>query len=410
MRIILPAHLKPHGQGFTKSRLVKGAGKAEPLFSEPRLSDFSLREKLKKMPWGFVGLVLLLSAAGVALLYSAGGAAWEPWAGKQLSRMIPGIVIMLGIALIDIRFWFRFGYWIYGGLLLLLLVIVGTSFGHVGMGAKRWLELGGVVLQPSEHMKIGLSIALACYFHNKTFEELGNPLRLVFPLALVLIPAVLILLQPNLGTATLTIFASAAVFLLAGTRLWVFLLAGIIAPFAGNIAWNHLHDYQKARLTTFLDPEKDPLGAGYNIIQSKIALGSGGLLGKGFGMGTQSQLNFLPEKHTDFIFVVLGEELGLVGACLLLLLFLLLIIHGYSIALHARHQFGRLLGLGLTTTFFLYVLTNVAMVTGLIPVVGIPLPLISYGGSVMLAFYISCGLLLGIAIHKDEQFGRPNLD
>lgn len=374
--------------------------------------DYSqdLLDKLRAVPWGFVALVVGLSVAGVVLLYSAGGARWEPWAGKQLTRMIPGLILMLGIGLVDIRFWYKHSYWIYGILLVLLLAIVGTSFGHVGMGAKRWLNFGSFVLQPSEHMKMALAMALAHYFHNLSYEEVGNPLRLLTPAALVLVPVGLIFLQPNLGTATLTALFSVVVFFVGGVRLWKFLLVIVVAPFAALGAWNHLHDYQKARLTTFLDPEKDPLGAGYNIIQSKIALGSGGLFGKGFGMGTQSQLNFLPEKHTDFIFVVLAEEFGLIGAALLLMLFLALIIYGTLISLNSRHHYGRLLGLGLTTTFFLYVLTNVSMVTGLIPVVGIPLPLISYGGSVMLAFYIACGLLISIAVHKDARFGRDGID
>jgi rod shape determining protein RodA len=226
----------------------------------------------------------------------------------------------------------------------------------------------------------------------------------------VLAPVGLVLIQPNLGIATLMALSSAFMFYLAGVRLWKFMLLGAAMPFAAWAAWAHLHDYQKKRLLTFLDPEDDPLGSGYNIIQSKIALGSGGLFGKGFGMGTQSQLNFLPEKHTDFIFVLLAEEFGLVGAALLLTLFICLIVYGFIISLNARHQYGRLLGIGITLTFFLYVLTNVAMVTGLIPVVGIPLPLISYGGSVMLAFYGACGLLLSIAIHKDARFGRNNID
>lgn len=358
-----------------------------------------LFEKLKMLPWGFVLLVFLLSCIGVTLLYSAGGAKWEPWAATQLFRMIPGFLLMLIVAVVDLRFFYRWGWVFYAILLLMLLAVF--AMGHIGMGAKRWLNFGFFVLQPSEHMKVALAIVLARYFNELSFEKIGNPLRLLVPIVLVFLPAGLILLQPNLGTAMLTILFSAIMFFLAGVRLWKFLIVGAVLPFGGYYAWNHLHDYQKKRLTTFMDPEQDPLGSGYNIIQSKIALGSGGLFGKGFGMGTQSQLNFLPEKHTDFIFVVLAEEFGLMGAALVLFLFMALIVYGYVISLNARNQFSRLLGLGLTTTFFLYVLTNLAMVMGLIPVVGVPLPLISYGGSVMLAFYIACGLLLSIAVHRD---------
>jgi rod shape determining protein RodA len=376
--------------------------------SHPAALLHDVTQKLKVVPWGFVLLIVLLSVCGVGLLYSAGGASWEPWAGRQLFRMIPGLVLMFAVAMVDIRFWYKWSYLIYGVLLALLIAVM--VIGHIGMGAQRWINFGFFVLQPSEHMKIALAMALAAYFHNLSHEEVGNPLRLFIPAMLVLLPVGFIFLQPNLGTATLTALFSAVVFFLAGMRWWKFGLIFAGVPFAAFAAWNHLHDYQRARLTTFLDPEKDPLGSGYNIIQSKIALGSGGLWGKGFGMGTQSQLNFLPEKHTDFIFVVLAEEFGIIGAAALLCLFFLVITYGYIISLSCRHQYGRLLGLGLTTTFFLYVLTNVAMVTGLIPVVGIPLPLISYGGSVMLAFYIACGLIISIAIHKDARFGRNNLD
>lgn len=368
----------------------------------------SIAEKLKAMPWGLVGLIVLLSLIGVGLLYSAGGASWEPWAGRQLLRMIPGIILMLAIAVIDIRFWYKWSFVIYGGLLALLLSV--AVIGHIGMGAQRWLNLGFFVLQPSEHMKVALTMALAAYFHNLSYDEVGNPLRLLIPIALLGVPAGLVLIQPNLGTATLMCLSAMVVFFLSGVRIWKFALVGAGIPFIAYAAWQHLHDYQRRRLTTFLDPEKDPLGAGYNIIQSKIALGSGGIFGKGFAMGTQSQLNFLPEKHTDFIFVVLAEEFGLAGAAMLLVLLMCVIAYGYIISLNCRHQYGRLLGLGLTTTFFLYILTNVAMVTGLIPVVGIPLPLISYGGSTMLAFYIASGLILSVAIHKDARFGRINID
>ncbi|MBI3419537.1 MAG: rod shape-determining protein RodA [Proteobacteria bacterium] len=363
--------------------------------------DLHFSEKLRYLPWGFVFVVMLLSLFGVAMLYSAGGASWKPWAATQLYRVIPGLLLMLAIGLVDIRFWYRWSFLLYASALLLLVAVV--AIGHTGMGAKRWIRMGIFVLQPSAYMKVVLAMVLAKYFHQLTYEQIGNPLRLFTPAGLVLVPAALILIEPNLGMATLLVLFSAAVFFLAGVRWWIFGLLGVGVPFAAQQAWKHLHDYQKQRLLTFINPEQDPLGSGYNIIQSKIALGSGGLFGKGFGMGTQSQLNFLPEKHTDFIFVVLAEEMGLMGAVLLLVLFFILIAYGYVISLNCRHQFGRLLGLGLTTSFFLYVLTNVAMVTGLIPVVGIPLPLVSYGGSVMLAFYIACGLLLSIAIHKDAR-------
>jgi len=216
-------------------------------------------------------------------------------------------------------------------------------------------------------------------------------------------------LQPNLGTATLLSLASAAVFFTAGVRWWKFAIVFVLVAGAAPFAWGHLHDYQKARLMTFMNPDADPLGTGYNILQSKIAMGSGGLFGRGFGMGTQSQLQFLPEKHTDFIFVVLGEEFGLVGAYAILFLYFVLIVYGYMIALTCRNQFGRLVAFGITTSFFLYVFVNVAMVTGTIPVVGIPLPLVSYGGTAMMTLLIGCGLLLGISVHREVRISRTGI-
>jgi rod shape determining protein RodA len=227
---------------------------------------------------------------------------------------------------------------------------------------------------------------------------------------MVLAPVGLVLLQPNLGTAMLLTLASGAIFFAGGVRWWKFVIVIAIAAAILPVAWHHLHDYQKARLMTFMNPGADPLGRGYNIMQSKIALGSGGLFGRGFGQGPQSQLQFLPEKHTDFIFVVLAEEFGMVGALFLLGCYFLLIAYGYMIALTCRNQFGRLAAFGLTTTFFLYVFVNVAMVTGTIPVVGIPLPLVSYGGTAMLTLLIGCGLLLSISVHRDLRISRTGLN
>lgn len=367
----------------------------------------SLGDKLRLINWGLVGIIFVLGMIGIALLYSAGGKSWEPWAGPQLIRFAAGFVLMIVLALVDIRFWLRAAFPIYG--LMFVLLIVVEIMGHVGMGAQRWINLGFFVLQPSELMKIAMVLALAKYFHGLDLDEIGRPAMLVPPVLMVFLPVGLVLLQPNLGTATLLMLASAGMFFVAGVRWWKFALAialvGAILPYA----WNHLHDYQKARLLTFVDPDADPLGAGYNILQSKIALGAGGLFGKGFGMGTQSQLQFLPEKHTDFIFVVLAEEFGMVGALGLLLLYFLLLAYGYMIALTSRSQFARLASFGLTTSFFLYVFVNVAMVTGTIPVVGIPLPLVSYGGTAMMTLLIGCGLLLGISVHRDVRISKTGI-
>ncbi len=367
----------------------------------------SLLDKLRLMNWGLVAVIAFLGAAGVLLLYSAGGKSWEPWAGPQLVRFLVGFALMLGVALVDIRIWLRMALPLYGIMLLLLIVV--EIMGHVGMGAQRWINLGFFVIQPSELMKISLVLALAKYFHSLDLDEIGRPALLAPPILMVLMPAGLVLLQPNLGTAMLLLLASGAIFFVAGVRWWKFVLALVLAAIILPYAWDHLHDYQKARLMTFVNPNADPLGTGYNIIQSKIALGSGGLFGKGFGQGTQSQLQFLPEKHTDFIFVVLAEEFGMTGAFLLLFLYFLLLAYGYMIALTSRSQFARLTAFGLTTSFFLYVFVNVAMVTGVIPVVGIPLPLVSYGGTAMMTLLLGCGLLLGISIHRDVRISKTGL-
>ena len=364
----------------------------------------SIGDKLRLLNWGLVALIVAIGLIGVALLYSAGGKSWQPWAGAQLSRFAIGLVVMMVVALTDVRVWIRIAYPFYGVMLFLLVVV--EVMGHIGMGAQRWINLGFFVLQPSELMKIALVLALAKYFHGLSLEDISQPIKLVAPVLMVLMPVGLVLLQPNLGTATLLTLASGAVMFAGGVRWWKFVIVLAIVAAIAPLAWHHLHDYQKARLMTFMNPGADPLGTGYNILQSKIALGSGGLFGKGFGQGTQSQLQFLPEKHTDFIFVVLAEELGMFGALFLLGLYALLIAYGYMIALTSRNQFGRLASFGLTTSFFLYVFVNVAMVTGTIPVVGIPLPLVSYGGTAMLTLLIGCGLLLGISVHRDARISR----
>lgn len=364
----------------------------------------SFSDKLRRLDWGLVLLIVIIGLIGIALLYSAGGRSWEPWAGAQLIRFVLGVFLMLGVALVDIRIWLRLAYPLYGLMLFLLLVV--EVMGHIGMGAQRWISLGFFVVQPSELMKIALTLALAKYFHGFTLEDIGHSAKLVVPLGMVIAPVGLVLLQPNLGTATLLLLASGAIFFVGGVKWWKFLLVIVLAAAVLPVAWHHLHDYQKARLMTFVNPGADPLGRGYNILQSKIALGSGGIFGKGFGQGTQSQLQFLPEKHTDFIFVVLAEEFGLFGAWLLLLLYSLLILYGYMIAFTSRSQFGRLAAFGLTTSFFLYVFVNVAMVTGTIPVVGIPLPLVSYGGTAMMTLLFGCGVLLSLSIHRDMRISR----
>ena len=377
------------------------------MISERRLiraePSFGLTAKLWQISWLYVALLCLLAGVGYVALYSAAGGSPEPYASKHILRFGFSLVMMLCIALVDIRFIARFSYLIYGGAVALLVLVLRV--GHVGKGAQRWIELGGLQLQPSELAKIGLVMALAAWFHKATWERMGNPLFLLPPIIMVLVPVGLILKEPNLGTAVITGIVGGAVFMAAGVRWWKMALVVLPLPFAAQFAFNHLHDYQRARITTFINPESDPLGAGYNIIQSKIALGSGGLWGKGFLQGTQGHLNFLPEKQTDFIFTMLAEEFGLVGGLAVMGLLCCIVLGAMGMALRCRHQYGRLLALGIGVNFFMYVFVNIAMVMGAIPVGGVPLPLVSHGGSAMLTVMFGFGLLMSVHVHRDVEFG-----
>jgi len=364
----------------------------------------SLGQKLWQIHWLFVLLLCVTAAIGIVMLYSAGNGRFDPWASRQVVRFAVGLVLLIVVAVIDIRLWFRYAYAFY--FLALVLLVAVEIAGSIGMGAQRWIDVGFATVQPSEVMKIGIVLALARYFHGLTVEEVGNPIRLVPPLLLVVAPVGLVLRQPDLGTAVILVAAGGILFFLAGVRIWKFAVVAAGGLAAVPVAWHFLFDYQKQRVLSFLNPEGDPLGTGYHIIQSKIALGSGGLFGKGFLQGTQAHLSFLPEKQTDFIFTMLAEEFGLVGGLVLLGLYVLLLIYGFAIAHRSRNQFGRLLGMGVTTTFFLYVFINIAMVMGLIPVVGAPLPLISYGGTSMMTVLFGFGLLMGVYVHRDVTFGR----
>jgi rod shape determining protein RodA len=366
--------------------------------------ELTLADRVRGINWGLILLLCMLATIGFAMLYSAANGSWEPWASRQMARFAVAFIPMLAAALIDIRHWFRISYWLYG--LALVLVIAVDLRGVVGMGAQRWIDLGVIQLQPSELMKIALVVALARYFHCLPAETSPRLIDLLVPAGLIIVPVGLVLKQPDLGTAMMLLACGATVCFLAGVRLWMFGAAAVVAAGAGPLIWSRLRDYQKARLTTFLSPDTDPLGAGYHIMQSKIALGSGGLFGKGFMLGTQTHLAFLPERQTDFIFTMIAEEFGLIGGLALIGLYALVIIYGFTIALRSRNQFGRILGLGLATNFFLYVFINTAMVIGLIPVVGVPLPLISYGGSAMVTVMLGFGLLMNVSIHRDVRISR----
>jgi rod shape determining protein RodA len=364
----------------------------------------SIGQKLLHVNWSLVALVCVLASIGFAMLYSAANGHFSPWASRQMVRFVAALALMIAVALVDIRIWLRYAYWIYFAALALVGAV--DVIGSVGMGAQRWISLGFFQLQPSEIMKIALILALARYFHGAMLEDVARPTHLIPPLLMVAAPAALVLKQPDLGTALMLVAVAGSMFFLAGVRAWMF---GVVLAAAGGavpLAWRMLKGYQRDRILTFLDPESDPLGAGYHILQSKIALGSGGLWGKGFLLGTQSHLNFLPEKQTDFIFTMLAEELGIVGGIGLLALYALVIALGIALSLRVRNQFGRLVGMGVTTTFFFYVFINIAMVMGLIPVVGVPLPMISYGGTALLSLMVGFGLLLSASIHRNVRIGR----
>jgi rod shape determining protein RodA len=367
-----------------------------------RETSFGLTAKLWHINWLYVLLLCALAGVGYTALYSAAGGSPEPYAERHVMRFAVGLVLMVGFALVDIRFIQKLAWPAYAVCLALLVVV--ARYGHVGKGAQRWIEFGGLQLQPSEMMKIALVLALASWFHRASWERIGNPLFLIPPLIAVLLPVGLILKEPNLGTAMITALLGGAMFLAAGVRWWKFALVALPVPLIGRFAYAHLHDYQRARIDTFLNPQSDPLGAGYNIIQSKIALGSGGMWGKGFLQGTQGHLDFLPEKQTDFIFTMIGEEFGLAGSLAVMALLALIVLGGMLIALRCRNQFGRLVALGIAVNFFLYVFVNIAMVMGVIPVGGVPLPLVSHGGSAMITVMLGFGLLMSVHVHRDVEF------
>lgn len=366
--------------------------------------EMRLSEKLVEFNWGFLLLLLLIASMGFAMLYSVAEGNFSPWALRQAARFAVGVAIMISVAMVDLRLWMRLAYPLYGFALAMLIAV--EVIGFVGMGAQRWLNLGFVSVQPSEIMKVTLILALARYFHGLTLDEASRLRNLLIPLGLVGAPVMLVVMQPDLGTAILLMATGAVILFSAGLRWRYFIMAGVGVLAAIPVVWSRLHDYQRNRVLTFLDPERDPLGAGYHILQSKIALGSGGIFGKGFMEGTQSQLNFLPEKHTDFIFTMLGEELGLVGGLVLLALYFVVLMFSLNVALQCRNQFGRLVAIGVSMTFFFYVFINTSMVMGLLPVVGVPLPLVSYGGTAMLSLMFAFGLLMSVHIHRNLEISR----
>ena len=358
--------------------------------------------KFGQIDWALCVLLSLIAGAGGVMLYSIAGSSWTPWAADHLIRFSIFFGLMIVLALIDIRVWFALAYPVYGmGLLMLIAVAL---VGEVSLGAQRWLHLGFVRIQPSEIMKVGLVLALARFYHGVSAKDARFSWKLLIPAGLIGMPALLVAHQPDLGTAILLSATGAAIVVLAGLD-WRVILTGVVGaavavpPFIMFV----MKDYQRDRILTFLNPENDPSGAGYHTLQAKIALGSGGLLGKGYGLGSQSQLNFLPEKQTDFIFATLAEEFGFVGCVSILILYAAVIFIALRIAATAHSHFGRLCAAGFTATFTLYVLINGAMVMGLAPVVGVPMPLLSYGGTVMLTVMVGFGLVQAVRVHRYSE-------
>lgn len=361
--------------------------------------------KLLALDWSLILLLSAIATAGFLMLYSVAGGSLDPWADAQIVRFGAGLLIMIAIGLVHIRFWRWMAPFAYAVSLALLIAV--DVMGVIGMGAQRWIAIGPLQIQPSEMMKIALVMALAAYYARLPVEKVSRPLWVILPLLLILMPVALVLEQPDLGTAILLLAGGGAVMFLAGVSLWYFgaAIAGATALVAAVLKsqgtdWQLIEDYQFRRIFTFLDPSADPLGAGYHITQAKIAMGSGGLLGKGYMQGTQARLNFLPEKHTDFIFTTLAEEFGYVGTTTILVLYLLVIVFCIVSAVSNRDRFGALLTGGIAMSFFLLFTVNMGMVMGLMPVVGVPLPLISYGGSAMLVLLAAFGLVQSAHIHR----------
>ncbi|WP_299609364.1 rod shape-determining protein RodA [uncultured Tateyamaria sp.] len=364
--------------------------------------------KILFLNWPLALLLAAVAGVGFLMLYSVAGGSFSPWAEPQMKRFAAGFVLMLMVAMVPIWFWRSMAGVAY--LTSLLLLVAVEFFGSVGMGAQRWIDLGFMRLQPSELMKVTLVMMLAAYYDWLPAFRKSRPFWVLLPVILILIPVALVLRQPDLGTSILLLAAGGGLMFLAGVH-WAY-FAAVIAAIVGLITtvfqsrgteWQLLKDYQYRRIDTFLDPGSDPLGAGYHITQSKIALGSGGWTGRGFMQGTQSRLNFLPEKHTDFIFTTLAEEFGFIGAFSLLALYALIILFCVVSALANKDRFSSLLTLGIALNFFLFFAVNMSMVMGLAPVVGVPLPLVSYGGSAMLVLMLAFGLAQSAHVHRPRQ-------
>ncbi|MGV9010390.1 rod shape-determining protein RodA [Brevundimonas sp.] len=366
-----------------------------------------LSSKISEIDWRLVALICVIAGTGCAMQYSIAGGSWSPWALKQLIRFGGLLAMMLVLSMVHLKWWFRAAYPMYAVLLVLVLAIEFTPLGYTAGGAKNWLNLGFTRIQPAEFMKIGLVLALARWYHDHTAQDARWSWKLLIPAGLIGMPFVLVAKQPDLGSAMIIGLTGAVVMFLAGLS-WRVIATGIAAVVAivPPFVMFGMHDYQRNRVLTFLSPESDPSGTGYNIIQSKIALGSGGVMGRGYGLGSQSQLEFLPERHTDFIFSTLAEEFGFLGSFALLACYIGVILIALRIASLSYSHFGRIAASGMVAFFALFVLINGAMIMGLAPVVGVPMPLLSYGGSSMMTIMFGFGLVLSTRVHRYAELPK----
>ena len=365
----------------------------------------SVFAKLQSINYPLLGLIITLFFVGLAALYSISNGDFNSWPLKHSQRFILGLIIFFIVVFFDLRLIFGYAYVIFFLSIISLAII--PFFGIESNGATRWINIAGVSLQPSEFVKYTLILALAKYFHSINNDS-GFIKTLIIPLIITIIPVFLVITQPDLGTALIILLGGISLFWISGLNYKYFIVGVFSILCSLPVLWQYLKDYQKDRVLTFFNPERDPLGNGYHIMQSKIALGSGGIFGKGYMEGTQSHLNFLPEMQTDFIFTMLGEEFGFIGTLLLLLIYAALIMISIRLALKSRSLFSKYLSLGVCNVFFIYVSVNIGMVTGLLPVVGVPLPFISYGGSSMLAVMFGFGLLMNCYINRNIIIEKTN--
>lgn len=368
--------------------------------SNANMMNFS--EKMSRFSWALFAPMCIVLALSIVVLYSAGHGSWQPFALSQLIKILFGMFLFFFAAFSNIKTWIKSAYLIYA--IALIMIIMVTFVGHTGMGAQRWLNLGFIHIQPSEFIKIALVMALARYFAWMNSTELTQIKNYIMPVFLLLIPFGLIVAQPDLGTAISIALITIGIFYIVGAPKKWFLIAIILGVLAAPAVWfGGMHDYQRNRIITFINPEYDARGAGYQITQAKIAFGSGGILGKGYMHGSQSQQSFLPEKQTDFIYTMFGEEFGFVGAIFLILVYSWIVVLLFWCAKTCRNRFGQLMCFGFMLNFFIYYFINISMVLGLMPTVGVPLPLMSFGGSSLISLMFGFGLAQNAHIHKDQQ-------